>query len=83
MASDCGLSVALSPTPVGFSASSIMHETISLNKFFLFKKHSAGTSLAVQWLRLPLQGARILSLVGELRSHMPCGAIKINKYALE
>ena len=33
------------------------------------------TSLAVQWLRLhfPMQGVRIQSLVGELRSHMPHG----------
>ena len=74
MASDCGLSVALSPTPVGFSASSIMHVTISLNKFLLFKKHSAGTSLAVQWLRLPLQGAQVWSLIRELKSHMMHGA---------
>ena len=36
---------------------------------------SAGTSVAVQWfrLRLPTQGVRVRSLVGELRSHMPCG----------
>ena len=34
-----------------------------------------GTSLAVQWLRLPLpmQGVWVWSLVGELRSHMPHG----------
>ena len=32
-----------------------------------------GTSLEVQWLRLrlPMQGVRVWSLVGELRSHMP------------
>ena len=32
----------------------------------------AGTSLAVQWLRihLPMQGTWVRSLVGELRSHM-------------
>ena len=31
-----------------------------------------GTSLAVQWLRirLPMQGTRVRSLVGEIRSHM-------------
>ena len=34
-----------------------------------------GTSLAVQWLRLrlPMQGVQVQSLVGERRSHMPCG----------
>ena len=33
------------------------------------------TSLAVQWLRLrlPVQGVRVPSLVGKLRSHMPRG----------
>ena len=36
---------------------------------------NAGTSLAIQWLRLrlPMQGVRVWSLVGELRSHMPRG----------
>ena len=34
-----------------------------------------GTSMEVQWLRicLPMQGTRLESLVGELRSHMPQG----------
>ena len=34
-----------------------------------------GTSLVVQWLRisLPVQGTRVRSLVGELRSHLPRG----------
>ena len=34
------------------------------------------TSLVVQWLRirLPMQGTRVRSLVGELRSHMPQGS---------
>ena len=34
---------------------------------------------AVQWLRLslPIQGARVQSLVGELRSHMLQGSAKI------
>ena len=33
------------------------------------------TSQAVQWLllHLPMQGVWVRSLVGELRSHMPCG----------
>ena len=37
---------------------------------------SVGTSLAVQWLRLhlPMLGAWVRSLPGELRSHMPLGA---------
>ena len=40
-----------------------------------------GTSPAVQWLRLqlPLQGVRVRSLVGELRSCMPHGAAKKKK----
>ena len=39
---------------------------------------TSGTSLEVQWLRLclPMQGMWVWSLVGELRSHMPCGAAK-------
>ena len=38
-------------------------------------KNTQGPSLAVQWLRLHLrrQGVRVWSLVGGLRSHMPCG----------
>ena len=34
-----------------------------------------GTSLVVQWLRLrlPVQGAWVKSVVGELRSYMPWG----------
>ena len=37
------------------------------------KNVGVGTSLVVQWLRicLPMQGMRVRSLVGELRSHMP------------
>ena len=33
----------------------------------------AGTSLVVQWLRLPVQGVWVRSLVGELKSHMSGG----------
>ena len=34
-----------------------------------------GTSLAVQWLRFSamMQGMGVQSLVGKLRSHVPCG----------
>ena len=37
-----------------------------------------------QWLRLclPMQGAWIQSLVGELRSHMPCGLAERGQGAL-
>ena len=37
-----------------------------------WEKYITGTSLAVQWLRLglPMQGAQVQSLVGELSSHM-------------
>ena len=43
--------------------------------FSAIKKNEIGTSLLVQWLRLrlPMQGVRVQSLVGELRSHMPRG----------
>ena len=36
---------------------------------------ATGVSLVVQWLRLhlPMQGTRVLALVGELRFHMPRG----------
>ena len=34
------------------------------------KKQKKGTSLAIQGLRLPLQGAWVRSLVRELRSHV-------------
>ncbi|XP_059752342.1 D-aminoacyl-tRNA deacylase 1 isoform X2 [Balaenoptera ricei] len=39
-------------------------------------KYLPGTSLVVQWLRihLPVQGTRVQSLVGELRSHVPRGS---------
>ena len=39
------------------------------------KTNDQGTSLEVHWLRLclPMQGMRVQSLVGELRSHMPWG----------
>ena len=41
----------------------------------LKRKKGCGTCLEVQWLRLCLrmQGVWVWSLVGELRSHMPCG----------
>ena len=47
----------------------------------LVKIHSLGNSLAVQRLRLalPLQGVRVRSLVGELRSHMPHSTAKTQK----
>ena len=43
-----------------------------------FKNLRTGTSLVVQWLRLmlPMQGVRVQSLVGELKSHMPCDVAK-------
>ena len=42
---------------------------------FIQEMRCLGISLAVQWLRLCLsmQGVWVRSLVGELRSHMPCG----------
>ena len=46
--------------------------------FELLKITVQGTSLVVQWLRLhlPMQGAWVQSLVGELRSHMLSGTSK-------
>ena len=50
----------------------------------ILKKAFTGTSLVVQWLRLPgsnagMEGAKVQSLVRELRSHMLCGAAKKSK----
>ena len=39
--------------------------------------YTPGTSLAVHWLTLLQQAVWVLSLVGELRSHMPCGMAKM------
>ena len=46
----------------------------------LCKETSIGTSLVVLWLRfhLPVQGLWVWSLVRELGSHMPRGAVKKN-----
>ena len=48
------------------------------NRVNLQSSSSPGTFLAVQWLRLTLpgQGARVPSVVGELRSRVPCGVAK-------
>ena len=45
------------------------------------KINDQGTSLEVQWLRLclPMQGVKVQSLVGKLRSHMPWGQKKKTK----
>lgn len=48
----------------------------------IINKGDEWTSLAVQCLRLhtlPVQGARIQSLVGKMRSHMPYGRTKKKK----
>lgn len=39
------------------------------------KKQGAGTSLVVPWLRnhLSVQRMQVQSLIGEIRSHVPCG----------
>ena len=44
-----------------------------LRPFLQLERHNWGTCLATQWLnfKLPLQGAWVLSLVRELRSHLP------------
>ena len=40
--------------------------------------HHKGTSLVIQWLRhhVSTAGVQVRSLVGELRSHMPCNVTK-------
>ena len=45
------------------------------------KKVYIGTSPMVEWLRLhlPMQGSRVQSLAGELRSYMPCSVAKTKK----
>ena len=45
------------------------------------KKVYIGTSPMVQWLRLhlPMQGSRVQSLAGELRSYMPSSVAKTKK----
>ena len=45
---------------------------------FSFKKGGLGASLVVHWLRLcaPKVEAQIQSVVGELRSHLPCTVAK-------
>ena len=54
-----------------------------VNSFLQYKIYLKwGTSLAVQWLELwlPLQGAWVQSLVGEVGSHMLCGSVKKKNY---
>ena len=40
-----------------------------------------GPSSSVVETALPMQGARVRSLVRELRSHLPQGTAKINRYS--
>ena len=45
-----------------------------LKSMFPLKSKALGTSMMVQWLTcLPIQGARVRSLVRKLRSYLPCG----------
>ena len=45
----------------------------------LNKWEAGGTSVEAQWFdsEHPLQGGQVLSLIREVRFHMPCGAAKI------
>ena len=70
---------------IGIDMYTLMCIKLITNKNLLYKKinksikkkekRKTGNSLVVQWLRicLPMQGTWFRSLVGELRSHMPCG----------
>ena len=44
----------------------------------MFQYNVLEASLAVQWLKLclPVQGAQVWSLAGELRSHVSCGVVE-------
>ena len=57
-------------------------ETVAANRCgsLAHRRVSLGTSLVVQWLRLqaPSAGGTVRSLVGELRSRMPCDALIFN-----
>ena len=58
-----------------------VHLSVPPDYIFYLKK-LIRTSLVVQWLRLhalPPQGAWVRSLVRELRSCMPCHAVKKNE----
>ena len=48
---------------------------VSLKIHFLFQNKTLGTSLVIQWvwLHLPVRGVQVWSLIGEPRSHLPCG----------
>ena len=48
------------------------HAISIIRQTFIFQYKRLGTFLVVQWLRIhfPMQGMRVQSLVGELRSHM-------------
>ena len=50
-------------------------------KIYVFLNHEFRNPLAVHWLGLGAftAGAHVQSLVGELRSHKPCGTAKTNK----
>ena len=53
-------------------------KSIQISALQWTQESALGTSLVAQRLKrgVPLQGAQVQSLVGELRSHMPCGVAK-------
>ena len=57
------------------SGYSLHFSSTAETNFILLRNLFMGTSLVVQWSRsmLPMQGAWVRSLVGELRSHVLCG----------
>ena len=66
-----GLSSTSGPLPVLFPF--LCMGAVIIPPLLQMRKRRPRTSLVVQWLqfRLPMQGVRVRSLVGELRSHMP------------
>ena len=58
--------------PIGFVS---LENSANIILMDILKTSQLGTSLVVQWLRLrlPKQGVKVRSLVGELGSHMPHG----------
>ena len=59
----------------GASVTNTVITARSSQSILCIKTRSRGTSLGVQWLRLPfpMQGVLVQSVVGELKSHMSCG----------
>ena len=75
----CAVTFLLQDSPLGLDSQSHTQKLFPMYHlffwFFCQKSIVFGTSLAVHWLKhhLPMEGMRVWSLVGELRSHIPRG----------